>query len=356
MPNIIITGASDGIGAELARQLSRRHGLQAMLVLAARNAAGLQAVAAECNALGARTLILPTDVTDAYQCRHLVDTTVRQFGSLDILINNAGVSGHALLEDVPADKLAWYEDMMRVNLWGSVYCTHAALPALKESHGRIVAVSSLAGMVGVPGRTAYCASKFAMAGFFEALRAEVKDAGVSVTIAYPGVVRHQYSPPWLQCPRRDRWCEWFARRQSHVHPRMCAPNHLWHGAASPRSGDDRTGQTGPLPQAAGSLVGGTHGAGCGEKRIPTGKHHERVCRHVSSTQRMSTLLHGTGEPSPWVQRWSHLIATSGHVLDLACGHGRHMRYLQAIGLSMLGTGPRCRCARCGQILWRGASR
>jgi NAD(P)-dependent dehydrogenase (short-subunit alcohol dehydrogenase family) len=94
-----------------------------------------------------------------------------------------------LLEDVPADKLAWYEDMMRVNLWGSVYCTHAALPALKESHGRIVAVSSLAGMVGVPGRTAYCASKFAMAGFFEALRAEVKDAGVSVTIAYPGVVR-----------------------------------------------------------------------------------------------------------------------------------------------------------------------
>jgi short-subunit dehydrogenase len=81
--------------------------------------------------------------------------------------------------------------MMRVNLWGSVYCTHAALPALQESHGRIVAVSSLAGMVGVPGRTAYCASKFAMAGFFEALRAEVKDAGISVTIAYPGVVRTQ---------------------------------------------------------------------------------------------------------------------------------------------------------------------
>ena len=189
MPNIIITGASDGIGAELARQLARRHGLQAMLVLAARNTARLQSVAADCMAMGARTLIMPTDVTDAYQCRHLVDTTVRQFGSLDILINNAGVSGHALLEDVSADKLAWYEDMMRVNLWGSVYCTHAALPALKESHGRIVAVSSLAGLVGVPGRTAYCASKFAMAGFFEALRAEVKDAGVSVTIAYPGVVR-----------------------------------------------------------------------------------------------------------------------------------------------------------------------
>ena len=118
MPNIIITGASDGIGAELARQLARRHGLQAMLVLAARNAAGLQAVAAECNALGARTLIMPTDVTDPVQCRHLVDTTAQQFGSLDILINNAGVSAHALLEDVPTDKLGWYEDLMRVNLWG----------------------------------------------------------------------------------------------------------------------------------------------------------------------------------------------------------------------------------------------
>ncbi len=189
MPNIIITGASDGIGAELARQLARRHGLQAMLVLAARNVAGLQAVAAECNALGARTLIMPTDVTDPEQCRHLVDTTAQQFGSLDILINNAGISAHALLEEVPTDKLHWYEDLMRVNLWGSVYCTHAALPYLKASHGRIVAVSSLAGIVGVPGRTAYSASKFAMAGFFEALRAEVKDAGVSVTIAYPGVVR-----------------------------------------------------------------------------------------------------------------------------------------------------------------------
>jgi short-subunit dehydrogenase len=77
---------------------------------------------------------------------------------------------------------------MRVNLWGSVYCTHAALPHLKHSHGRIVAVSSLAGLVGVPGRTAYSASKFAMTGFFEALRTELKDSGVSVTIAYPGVV------------------------------------------------------------------------------------------------------------------------------------------------------------------------
>jgi NAD(P)-dependent dehydrogenase (short-subunit alcohol dehydrogenase family) len=108
MPNIIITGASDGIGAELARQLARRHGLQAMLVLAARNAARLQSVAADCMALGARTLIMPTDITDEKQCRHLVETTVSQLGSLDILINNAGVSAHALFEDVKPENLAWY--------------------------------------------------------------------------------------------------------------------------------------------------------------------------------------------------------------------------------------------------------
>ena len=151
MPNIIITGASEGIGAELARQLARRHGLQAMLVLAARNANTLQSVSAECKALGARTLILPTDVTDPAQCQHLVDTTVRECGGLDILINNAGVSAHANFEDVPADKLAWYEQLMRVNLWGSIYCTHAAMPHLKQTQGRIVALSSLAGLVGIPG-------------------------------------------------------------------------------------------------------------------------------------------------------------------------------------------------------------
>jgi len=86
------------------------------------------------------------------------------------------------------DDLAWYETLMRINHWGSVWCTHAALPHLKASGGRIVAVASLAGLVGVPGRTAYSGTKFAMVGFFEALRTELIASGVSVTIAYPGVV------------------------------------------------------------------------------------------------------------------------------------------------------------------------
>jgi short-subunit dehydrogenase len=189
MQVIIITGASDGIGAEMARQLASSGKSGVALVLAARNEAMLQAVAGQCAALGAQVIAVPTDVGVQEQCKHLVEATVAKFGRIDALINNAGRSAHALFEDV--QDLGWYEDLMRVNLWGSVWCTHAALPYLKAAKGSIVAVSSLAGLVGVPGRTAYGATKFAMTGFFEALRAEMKSAGVSVTTAYPGVVATQ---------------------------------------------------------------------------------------------------------------------------------------------------------------------
>jgi short-subunit dehydrogenase len=186
MKVVIITGASDGIGAEVARQLAAKEGAGIALVLAARNSAMLGAVAAECAILGAQTLVLATDVSVQDDCKRMVAATLERFGRIDALINNAGRSAHALFEDV--NDLGWYEDLMRVNLWGSVWCTHAALPHLKASKGSIVAVSSLAGLVGVPGRTAYGATKFAMTGFFEALRSELKGAGVSVTTAYPGVV------------------------------------------------------------------------------------------------------------------------------------------------------------------------
>jgi short-subunit dehydrogenase len=182
---IIITGASDGIGAEMARQLASA-GATIALVLAARNSAMLDTVAAECSALGAVVVAVPTDVSVQADCKHLIAAAISHFGRIDALINNAGRSAHALFEDVT--DLGWYEDLMRVNLWGSVWCTHAALPHLKAARGSIVAVSSLAGLVGVPGRSAYGASKFAVTGFFEALRAELKGAGVSVTTAFPGVV------------------------------------------------------------------------------------------------------------------------------------------------------------------------
>lgn len=183
---IVVTGGSDGIGAEIARQLAARHGAGVALVLAARNQGPLDLVAGQCRALGADTLTVAFDAGRQDDCRRVVADTIARFGRIDVLVNNAGRSAHALFEEV--DDLAWYEELMRVNLWGSVWCTQAALPHLKASRGAIVAVSSLAGLVGVPGRTAYCATKFAMSGFFEALRAELKDHGVSVTTAYPGVV------------------------------------------------------------------------------------------------------------------------------------------------------------------------
>lgn len=188
MKIIVITGASDGIGAEMARQLAQAHRADVGLVLAARNDALLTQVAGQCAAHGAQTLVVKTDVSIEPDCRRMIAAAQARFGQIDGLINNAGMSSHALFEDVKPGDLGWYEQLMGINLWGSVWCTHAALPMLKQSQGSIVAVSSLAGLVGVPGRTAYCASKFAMTGFFEALRAELKSAGVSVTTAYPGVV------------------------------------------------------------------------------------------------------------------------------------------------------------------------
>lgn len=183
---VVITGASDGIGAEMARQWAARGKGNIALVLAARQQDKLEAVAADCRARGAQVLVQRCDVGVQADCKALVDATMAAFGRLDTLVNNAGMSAQALLRDVT--DLGWYEDLMRVNHWGSVWCTHAALPHLKASYGRIVAVSSLAGLVGVPGRTAYAATKFAMTGFFESLRPEIGRQGISVTIAYPGVV------------------------------------------------------------------------------------------------------------------------------------------------------------------------
>ena len=111
-------------------------------MLAARQVAKLDAVAAACRQLGAQVLCVPTDVSVRADCEALIAQAVQQFGRIDTLINNAGISAQALLHEVDAAHLDWYEDLMRVNLWGTIWCTHAALPHLKASRGRIVAVSS----------------------------------------------------------------------------------------------------------------------------------------------------------------------------------------------------------------------
>ena len=180
---IVITGASEGIGAELARQLSRD---RPKLVLAARRLDALQAVAAQCEALGAKTFVKVADVSIEADCRSLIAHAVDTFGGIDVLVNNAGISMHANFDEIADTGV--YEKLMRINLMGSIWPTHAALAHLKSSKGLVVAVASLAGLIGVPGRTTYCATKFAQTGFFEALRVELAPDGVAVCIVYPGVV------------------------------------------------------------------------------------------------------------------------------------------------------------------------
>ena len=179
----IITGASKGIGAELARQLAAKG---AKLVLAARNAKELEAVAEQCRKAGASVVTVKADVAVERDCQAIVAGAVLAFGRLDTLVNNAGASMWARFEDI--EDMSILERLMQVNYMGAVYCTHHALPFLRESRGRIVGVSSLAGRTGVPTRTGYSASKHAMTGFFDSLRIELEARGVSVTMIYPGFV------------------------------------------------------------------------------------------------------------------------------------------------------------------------
>lgn len=184
---VIVTGASAGIGQALARLLA---GQGATVVIAARRRERLEALALECCSLGAQVLAVPTDVSIEAQCQSLIDQTIQSFGRIDMLINNAGLAATALLEDFP--NLQLFKQVMDVNFNGAVYCTYYALPYLKQSKGRIVAVSSLGGKAALPYNTPYIASKFAMHGFFDSLRMEVKLHGVSVTIVCPSWVATEF--------------------------------------------------------------------------------------------------------------------------------------------------------------------
>ena len=183
---VVVTGASQGIGKALCLALASQ---RPRLVLAARDPAALEAVAAACRQRGAEALVVPTDVADEGACRALVERTVERFGGVDVLVNNAGMGMLARFEDVT--DLSLYDRLMRVNYLGSVYPTAYALPHLEKSRGQIVAVSSLAGLAGVPMRTAYAATKHAQIGFFDSLRIELRDTGVSVTIVAPYFVQSE---------------------------------------------------------------------------------------------------------------------------------------------------------------------
>jgi short-subunit dehydrogenase len=180
---IAITGASKGIGAELARQLAAKG---ARLVLAARSEKELEGVAADCRKAGAQVVAVRADVTSQRDCQAIVAGATTAFGRLDMLVNNAGATMWARFEDV--QDMSILERIMQVNYMGAVYCTHHALPFLRESKGLVVGISSLAGRTGVPTRTGYAASKHAMTGFFDSLRIELQGSGVDVTMIYPGFV------------------------------------------------------------------------------------------------------------------------------------------------------------------------
>ena len=178
---VIITGASSGIGKALAIECSKRG---AKVVLAARNEEKLFELNNILTPLSNNQLLtVKTDVTKEVDCENLINQTIKQFGKIDILINNAGISMRALFEDVELDVI---RRVMDVNFWGTVYCTKFALPYVITEKGSIVGISSVAGYRGLPARTGYSASKFAMQGFLEVLRTENLKKGLHVLTACPG--------------------------------------------------------------------------------------------------------------------------------------------------------------------------
>lgn len=183
---VILTGASQGIGKAIALALAPQ---RPRLVLAARDRQALETAAGECRALGAEALVVTCDVSDEASCRALVAAAVERCSGVDALVNNAGMGMLARFEDVT--DLSQYERLMRVNYLGSVYPTFYALPHLKRSRGQIVAISSLAGLCGVPFRSAYAATKHAQFGFFDSLRIELRGSGVGVTVIAPYFVQSE---------------------------------------------------------------------------------------------------------------------------------------------------------------------
>ena len=173
---IIITGASSGIGKALAFECARQG---ARLVLASRSAIEDPALRKISEAI----LYVSTDVTQESDCQALIQKAVDKFGRIDVLICNAGISMRALFAEVDLNVI---RQLMDTNFWGTVYCTKYALPYLLQSCGSVVGVSSIAGYKGLPGRSGYSASKFAMQGFLEVLRIENLKKGLHVLIACPG--------------------------------------------------------------------------------------------------------------------------------------------------------------------------
>lgn len=184
---VLVTGASSGIGAELARQFAAAG---ARVALVARDLDRLNEVADECRAAGGEAFVTQAELTVESECRDMISRVVAHYGALDILVNNAGVRFHGRFDEIT--DLSIFETVMRINFHAAVWCTAYALPHLKKSRGRIVVISSLQGLAGIPNRSVYGASKHALTGFFDALRVEIKDFGVTVTSIHPSFVYSEH--------------------------------------------------------------------------------------------------------------------------------------------------------------------
>ena len=176
----MITGASSGIGEAMAREYAK---MGAKVVMAARRSEELERIAADIRNAGGSVAFAACDVTKEEECKHLMEVAVEAFGGIDVLICNAGLSMRALFDDCDLKVL---HRLMDVNFWGTVNCTKYALKWLQQSKGSLVGISSVAGIHGLPGRTGYSASKYAMTGFLDTIRIENLKKGLHVMTACPG--------------------------------------------------------------------------------------------------------------------------------------------------------------------------
>ena len=176
----MITGSSSGIGEALAFEYASKG---ARLVLAARNISKLTELGNTLRKSGAEVLEVETDVSREEDCKRLIEQAVSRFEGIDILINNAGLSMRALFSELNLDVM---RQLMEVNFWGTVYCTKYALPFLLASKGSVVGVISIAGYIGLPGRSGYSSSKYAIRGFLDTLRTENLNTGLHVLVVAPG--------------------------------------------------------------------------------------------------------------------------------------------------------------------------
>jgi short-subunit dehydrogenase len=177
---VVITGATSGIGRALAIKYAA---MGSRVVANGRDQQRLDSLKHELDKEGNANLVLSGDVSSEQDCKRLIDETIQKFGRIDILVNNAGISMRALFSEMD---LEVFRRVMNINFWGAVYTTKYAIPHLLETQGTIVGISSIAGKKGLPGRTGYSASKFAMEGFLEALRLENRNRGLHVLVACPG--------------------------------------------------------------------------------------------------------------------------------------------------------------------------